>query len=246
MARKKSPPRLTVPLPNRLPLAGQCSDHEARMREKLIEQFKPADAFEEMWIEDIAYCSVAIEHDRALIAAFVHACVRRVHANLTSAIPKFAVGEGLSTPLDPAQAAWLDMFEAQNFTPVNGVSYLGERHFVALLGQLGRRDHYQLRQLQMMLQQELAERDRLINQLKRSRRQAMIDAIEFAELEARRAASAPLANAAEPGAPLLECEDACPDLEGNPHVASDLVEGDGAMADPRSIGDGGRHTDSLP
>ena len=214
------------------------------MREKLIEQFKPADAFEEMWIEDIAYCSVAIEHDRALIAAFVHACVRRVHAHLTSAIPEFAVGENLSTPLDPAQAGWLDMFEEQNFTPVNGVSYLGQRHFVALLGRLGRCDHYQLRQLQMMLQQELAERDRLINQFKRSRRQAMIDAIEFAELEARRSGDSPLALAAGTGPSLEEIEVATPDLEGEPHIACEAAGGDGAMADPSSLEDGNCHTDS--
>ncbi len=218
MPRKKRPPRLTVALPNRLPLAGQCADHEARLREKLIEQFKPTDAFEEMWIEDIAYCSVAIEHDRALIAAFVHACVQRIHAGMTSTIPEFAVGEGLSTPLDPAQRAWLATFEEQNFTPVNGVSYLGERHFVALLGQLAKRDHYQLRHLQLMLQEELVERDRVINQLKRSRRQAMIDAIEFAELEARRAGSSPLALAAEPRSDLPEVEQTVPKLLVYPHL----------------------------
>jgi len=229
MPRKKSPPKLTVALPNRLPLAGQCNDHEARLREKLIEQFKPADAFEEMWIEDIAYCSVAIEHDRAMIAAFVHACVRRAHVGMTNMIPIFEPNDCLATPRDLAQEARLELYEWQNFTPVNGVSYLGERHFASLLGHLGQREHYQLRHLQMMLQHELAERDRLINQLKRSRRQAMIDAIEFAELAAR---------AAEAGRAMPQAEEAEPQLLAERALGPDSELDDAGMSDSHEDNDG--------
>jgi hypothetical protein len=208
MARRRRPSKLTISLPNRLPLPGQCQDYEARLREELIEQFKPADAFEEMWIEDIAYCSVAIEHDRAMIAAFRLACLKRIQENLTKPEDAFMAGSMATPVLDPRQEALLGLFEEQNLMPVNGVSYLANPTFAMLLGQLTSREHYQLRQLQMLVHQEMMERDRLINQLKRTRRQAMRDAIECAELASRAAGDHPLALTAEPGSSLADIEDA--------------------------------------
>ena len=67
----------------------------------------------------------------------------------------------------------------------------------------------QLRTLQQMLHSELRERDRLINQIDRRRRQAMRDAIEWAEAERR--AKADQANddaAAGDGGNALACPDA--------------------------------------
>lgn len=193
MARKKGPPKLTISLPNRLPLAGQCSDHEARVRETLIERFHPADPFEEMWIEDIAYCTVAIEHDRAMITAFLHICMNRAYEELTG--PNIALGyvDTDPTPLTQSQLSSLEWVNERCFTPRDGQTFLDHQHFAMLLGRLTKREHYQLRQLQLMLHEEMMQRDRIIIQFQRSRRQAMLDAIEFAELASRSADDAPLA-----------------------------------------------------
>lgn len=220
MARKKGPPKLTISLPNRLPLAGQCSDHEARMREKLIEHFKPADPVEELWIEDIAYCSVAIEHDRAMIAAFLQRCLNRAHEELTG--PNIALGyvDTDPTPLTQSQLSSLEWVNERCFTPRDGQTFLDHQHFAMLLGRLTQREHYQLRQLQMMLHQELVERDRLINQFQRSRRQAIFDAIELAERTARIAVDAPLALTSE-GAGNGAAPEGAADIPGKPSECGD-------------------------
>jgi hypothetical protein len=56
---------------------------------------------------------------------------------------------------------------------------------MSLLGSVSKSDIETLRMLQQLLQDERKERDRIINQLERRRRNAMRDAIELAE-EARR------------------------------------------------------------
>lgn len=244
MPRKKRPAKLTVGLPHRLPLAGQSSDYEARMRQSLIASFKPADPVEEMWIEDIAYCAVAIEHDRAMIAAFLLACLRRVHAELTRPKGPFETESVRANNLTQMEVNWLHAFEDLHFTPRSGNSFLDDHHFAMLLGQLTSRERYQLRQLQTMLHQELMERDRIINQLQRSRRQAMFDALEIAERASRSADDHPLALTAEASSQLTGAEgsaDTAVEPAGLKHAASaslpELVDDeaileDGCEADP--------------
>ncbi len=123
-----------------------------------------------MWIEDIAYLSVAIESDRALIAAFQLACVRNAYLRLTAPQLEFSSGELVDTDRDPAAKAWLDVYEGFNFIAPGDANYLGDHRFALLVGQLTNRDISHLRQLQMMLNTDLMERDRIISQFYRTRR----------------------------------------------------------------------------
>ena len=223
MARKSKTPRV---LPTRSALPGQSGDHELALRARIAEQFQPTDAFEEMWIEDIAYCSVMIEYDRALIAAFQRKCLTRIHSELTAPLVDFNGAALVPAPVDPAAADWLDLYAAAHFVAPKGMTHLADRHFAILLGHLTSQELHQLQRLQAMLHAEMIERDRIINQLHRTRRQAMRDAVEQAEMAARSVEKAPaLAGPADPAS------------TSGPDNASDSQSGHADLRDPVSAAD---------
>ncbi|RYD84422.1 MAG: hypothetical protein EOP84_05545 [Verrucomicrobiaceae bacterium] len=163
----------------RLPLPGQSYEHEYDMRQRLVEQFKPDNLLEQAWLEDIAYCQSRIDYDRALITGFKMRCIKRAHDEqfCTDFDP-----DGEFTPaLDTMTELWLSIYAQSNFIADEGKTYSADVIFASLLGQLSPRELGQFRLMQNMLHEEMQERDRIINQLHRSRRQAMRDAIEFAE-----------------------------------------------------------------
>ena len=166
----------------RLPLPGQSHEQEHDLREKLTEQFQPQDVVEERWLEDIAYCQARIDHDRAVIAAFKMRCVQQAHERQFAPVHDFASETDVAPEMDPVVEGWLDLYAQNGFVAPPGMTHTGESAFALLLGQLSARELGQLRLLQIMLHEEMRERDRIINQLHRTRRQAMRDAIEFAHV----------------------------------------------------------------
>ena len=181
----------------RLPLPGQSYEHEHDLRQKLIEQFQPQDVVEEIWLEDIACCQARIDHDRAVIAAFRMRCIKQAYEQQFAPVPDFESGTYVAPELDPSVEGRLDMYADNQFVAPDGLAHTGDNVFAMLLGQLSGRELSQLRLLQIMLQEEMQERDRIINQLRRSRRQAMRDAIDFAQLLAPAQEAAALAGPQE-------------------------------------------------
>ena len=177
--------RVREPDPVRLPLPGQDPAREAQLLARLSGQFKPVGPVEEMWVEDVAWCSANIEYIRAMIAAHRKRCIESAAYRRRTAAPALEMdgAEGGASQLSIPDEAFLDLLQGQDYSPVAGVSYLANPTFAGLLGDFGEKEQQQMRELQAMLHEEHRERDRIIRQIHRTRQQDMADAVAVLEAQ---------------------------------------------------------------
>jgi hypothetical protein len=170
----------------RLSLPGHNAHREAALRLELTASFKPHDTGEMLWVHDIAYCTAGMEVTAAQIAALQRRHVARAcSAALSEARPASELGGSHTFEYSPQERQWLQALADGEFTAAYNHTLLNNATFASLLGSVSKGDIETLRMLQQLLHDERKERDRIINQLERRRRNAMRDAIELAE-EARR------------------------------------------------------------
>lgn len=172
-------PRRTLP--------GQNPHREAMLRSELAASFRPKDTSEMLWVHDIAYCTANMEAITAQISAVqMHHVVQASRAALAenpfAAHPELAP----SSPYSPDERAHLEELSSGGFTAAYNGTLLNDPIFASLHGSVTGAQIKISRELQQLLHDERKERDRIINQLERRRRNAMRDAIERAE-EGRRA-----------------------------------------------------------
>lgn len=180
--------RMNLLAGSRPPLPGHYNTREASLRTELVECFEPVNTMELLWVADIAYCTAAIELCRAQIAGFRMHMFRQAFENefKSETVPGFPEFNRVSM-FSPDEQADLARFAAQNFEARKDDDMLSETSFAMLLGVMSGHNVQQLRLLQQLLHDETRERDRLVNQIDRRRRQAMRDAIEVAEAKQRAA-----------------------------------------------------------
>jgi hypothetical protein len=142
-----------------------------------------------LWVHDIAYCTAVMEWIAAQIAALqrhhvARACTNAMAESQPHRVPQLSV-EALYSP---QERAYFGALADGDFTASYNNTLLDDRMFAILLGSVHKQEAELSRMLQQSLHDERKERDRIINQLERRRRNAMRDAVERAE-EARRAAA---------------------------------------------------------
>lgn len=171
---------------SRLSLPGHNHHREAALPAELTASFQPQGAVEMLWVHDIAYCAAIMEVIAAQVSGLQRHHLRRA---CTEALERTAGTElGFTPPVNisPEERVWLGYLAEGDFTASHNNTLLNDAIFATLLGSV-RKDEIDLsRMLQQLLHDERKERDRIINQFERRRRNAMRDAIEQAE-EARRA-----------------------------------------------------------
>lgn len=209
----------------RLPLPGQNCEREAAVRSELVATFKPVDAAEMLWLNDIAYCTATMDVIRAQISGLWMRVVEDAHALVVAAERPDEFGDvSPATARSQTDRDALAGIAERKFVAPWGSTFLNQPVFASLLARADRRQIETLRLLQAALHEEAKERDRIINQLERRRRNAMRDAIELAE-EARRAEVFRNMTADQARNPMA-IEDA----------SFELIEGDGAEIALESFG----------
>lgn len=176
---------------SRRPAPGQDPLREEELRIELAEEFKPHSLIEKIWVEDIAYRVASIEVIRAQMAGFRARVVKTTYKELVGAD---AFDDDLICGWDKLTYSANDRAVlAQNFDhgfmATDRENFFAMPPFAVLMGSMAQDDLAQLRQLQVYEHEEVRERDRIVNQFERRRRQAMRHAIEM--IEARRRAGLP-------------------------------------------------------
>ena len=185
---------------SRPPAPGQDPLREEELRIELTQEFGPENLVEKIWVEDIAYRVASIEVIRAQIAGFRSGVVKTAHRELVSAegtsefLRQCAGKDENLFALDdkPDEVVWSaqdrkDLADraADGFVAPDRGTLLDRFSFAQLLGAMGQEDLARLRQLQVYEHEEVRERDRIVNQFERRRRQAMRHAIEMVEVRRR-------------------------------------------------------------
>lgn len=218
--------RLNLLAGSRPPLPGHMNLRETNLRLELAECFEPVNAIEMLWVSDIAYCTGVIEVLRAQIAGCRMRMLKEVYITQLrhDAMSNEVTMENTDGILFlPGERAYLGKLVGQSLQGHRGQPLLEHQGFTTMLGQMGHRDVEHLQLLQQMLHDEARERDRLVNQLDRRRRQAMRDAIEESEAK-QRAAVAAAAHAASP-------QDGSADPDGFEPADQRLVSGNAEIAE---------------
>lgn len=177
----------------RLSMPGQDPVREQELRTELTQELQPRGHLEKIWIEDIAYRIAAIEVIRSQIAGCRTRLVQAVLADIERRAHEFernrelflAAGEDKLSDISAAERAVLEQCGHYGTTPVPLTNWLSQREFAWLLGKLGPKELHLLRQFQMHEHEEVRERDRIINQFERRRRQVVWDAVELAQARRR-------------------------------------------------------------
>ena len=167
----------------RPPLPGQSHYREASLRAELSAYFEPDGPVEIIWVADIAYCMAASEVTRVQIAGFRMLIMEKAYLDLTELSNYFdeALLDEALPATTPKNWARQNRMAEQGFISSSHGELLGDPDFAALLGRMSAQDARHLHLLEQMLSDQTKERDRIINQIDRRRRQAMRDAIEQAE-----------------------------------------------------------------
>jgi len=175
-------------------LPGQDPLREEELRLELSEELQPRNRFEQMWIEDIAHRMAMIEVIRAQTAGLRMRLVSETIARLRK-----RRGNVLDRPTDdiadlecfyaddlgPDELAALQRWADIGLIPEPRSDYLADEQFAWLLGNLGPQEAQALRYFQILELEELRERDRIIRQLERRRRQEVVDAVRVTEARQR-------------------------------------------------------------
>lgn len=177
-------------------LPGQDPVREEELRIELTEELQPRGRFEQIWIEDIAYRMAAIEVIRAQIAGCRARLVETVLEDIArradaydEQCAKASDDCAFHPDVSAAERAVLERWGRYGMTPMPLTNRLDDPRFAWLLGKVGPRELHLLRLFQTHEHEEVRERDRIINQFERRRRQAVWDAVELTE--ARRRAGLP-------------------------------------------------------
>lgn len=187
-------------------LPGQDPMREEELRLELTQELKPKDRFEQIWIEDIAYRVAMIEVIRAQIAGcrsrlvqdLLHELHMRAHERKAAQDPEergkerplsefdlmdIEISMSFQGPdLNPSERAAHDRWIKYGTVPMELSNWLGDQQFAWLLGNLDPIQMQVLRQFQILEQEEVRERDRIIRQFERRRRQEVMDAVKLAEV----------------------------------------------------------------
>lgn len=229
----------------RMALPGHHHLREELLRAELIADFAPANRIEAIWVGDIAYCMAAIEHKRAQIAALHHLALRKTYQAISAPEPLHIPGDKVTPPrfdeaAYPSQLrAEMDDYAASGFRARVPGTLLESEAFASLLGSLAARDMAVLRMLRQDLDLQTRERDRIINQIDRRRREAMRAAIERSEAHRRaRAAGEP-----DAGGCGIAIEGAVP--EHGFHDLDLIIAGNESEADEAGEPMDGASTDDL-
>ena len=111
-----------------------------------------------------------------------------------------------------AERGALNRWGRFGLVPAELNNWLDDPHFAWLLGNVDPLDMHMLRQFQQLEREEVQERDRIIRQFERRRRQAVMDAVKLAEARHRLALleggeDAALAAPTESGAEAADASD---------------------------------------
>lgn len=219
LSKSETTRRLNLLAGVRPPLPGHSNFREQELRRSICECFEPVNAIEMLLVNDIAYVSATIEVLRAQMSGFMVRVLRENHRRLSFSAPSaFSDPFGddddaslrcfadTSNVLTDGERAQLEVLEADGFGMRPGKGTLEVTSFAILLGNMNMRELRDRQMLQQLLHAETRERDRLVNQLDKRRRQAMRDAIEWADAERRaREAEASAAKKLE-GSPIDDSE----------------------------------------
>lgn len=169
-------------------LPGQDPDREASLRAELTASFEPVGAVEMLWVSDIAYCTATMDVYRAQIYGMRFRQAEEAYSRMVEAEKLDEMG-GITPTIDWSEddRNFLAIVVDRKFAAPWHKSFLDDSRFASLLARAGKHDLEMLRMLQQLLHDEAKERDRIINQFERRRRNAMRDAIELAEERRREA-----------------------------------------------------------
>lgn len=170
-------------------LPGQDPMREEEWRIELTERYQPDGPFEQMWIEEVAYRQAVIEVIRAQIAGLrlrlVHSALEDIARRVADAEEPRKLGVDLASDISPMEREALEKWARAGTMPMALTNFLHDPLFAWLLGRADTKAAYLLRQLQIHEHEEVRERDRIINQFERRRRQKVWDAVELVEARRR-------------------------------------------------------------
>jgi hypothetical protein len=171
----------------RFALPGHPASREEKLRCEFADHFDPQGPVEMMWVADIAHCCAVIEVIRAQIAAVRVQQIKDTLAALF-AYPDLRIED---EEVD-GEAQFLEMYRPDfdamrhaGFVAEAGTSLLDDPVFANLLGRISPQQAMQITLLQGSLHEEMRERDRLVRQIDRTRREVMRHAVDMAEAQHR-------------------------------------------------------------
>ena len=161
-------------------LPGQDPGRVEQLLGQLAQEHTPRDAIERLWLADIAYLTVRIEYFRAGLRGYYVAC-QRAHLNPGQVYMDL---DGLFERTDfsaDEEREELRGLEDDDFEPQPGKTHLDEPAFTRMLGRVVAANLETIVRLDEVETRLLRERDRVIVQFDRRRRDAVRAAIENAE-----------------------------------------------------------------
>lgn len=169
-------------------LPGVACNLEFFYRTEIAAQFEPRNFVHTLWVCDIAYCCSAIDLLTAQLTA-----VRRQQLSQACSSIRSAEELRVAMEIGPEEAIFspqgynrLDQLEIDDFEAKGNKSLFDSHVFNVLLARTAElKALIQVRELQLQLHQERKERDRLLNQITRSQRDAARHAVEMAEAKHR-------------------------------------------------------------
>lgn len=158
-------------------LPGQAPGHSAALLTELRRHYAPQDVIEEMWLRDIAWQMAKIDYFRTATAGLHDYALRAIQPGLAStamANDSTAIGELM----------------AKDWRLKNGTPGVLTPAFQRLLGFVTNARLQNLGQLATLEQMMVRERDRIIAQFERRRREQLHDTVRMVEAKAVNAAPA--------------------------------------------------------
>ena len=173
-------PRSTLGSADRPALPGQDPGRVEQMLGQLAQELMPRDAIERLWLADIAYLTVRIEYFRAGLRGY-YAARQRAHLNPSQIYMDLdELSERTDFSADEERKE-LRGLENDDFAPQPGETQLDEPAFTRMLGRVVAGNLETIVRLDEVETRLLRERDRVIAQFDRRRRDAVRSAVENAE-----------------------------------------------------------------
>jgi hypothetical protein len=175
MAKDQTKPtKRVLGAPGRPVLPGQDPGRVETLVVMLSLEFQPSGMIEQLWLEDIAYLTARIEYFRAGLRGF-YAEVQRADIGASVHRSRF------ERDAYEGERQELSELQANDFQPEYGKTHLDDPTFTRHLGYVIGSNLAMIQRLDDTEQRLLRERDRMIAQFDRRRRNAVRDAIESAE-----------------------------------------------------------------
>ena len=161
-------------------LPGQDPVRVEQLLGQLAQELVPRDAIERIWLADIAYLTVRIEYFRAGLRGYYAAC-QRDHLNPSqNYIDLDEMCERTDSSIDD-ERQHLRGLEDDDFAPQPGETRLDDPAFTRMLGRVVEANLGTIARLDQVETLLLRERDRVIAQFDRRRRDAVRAAVENVE-----------------------------------------------------------------